>query len=298
MRFCDIFSRNLCRLCYNIIYMDPSYNNSFGSQASATSSPRRRGLIIAGIILIILAIVAAVAAIVLNMNRNQNNTSITARGQLNVYANQFLNGTNSSNNFENEQTDFYDSFFGQLILSGELSQTYTDSLAKHFDAFSESYLAESDDHAFAQTFFDQYKTILSLISTYYNGGSVTRNDILKVYTSEGAEAAKNYIAEISSKYQQFGSIYDISYYDVLYSWGAKTIDLFGQYDGSGCINDGSINYDCAANNVNDTTQNLNNEIGGNYQSLTYVISKSQEDLYNGIFRMASDLFNVEADQNE
>ncbi|MBR3386283.1 hypothetical protein IKG68_01830 [Candidatus Saccharibacteria bacterium] len=248
--------------------MDPSYNNSFGSQgsganlgsgsfaansqsgstssiissgsgdirlpSSSTPSPRRRGLIIAGIVLIVLAIVAAVAAIVLNMNRNQT-TSISSREAFDGYVTFILDDNILKDNRDIDVSKEYN------IDENISNEQFLQNAKNKYELFYNASISDNDGFNDEEFLSQPLVWYGFLISTANIDEKMQSSIMFNQYIDGGIDGINQYIDD---NYDQSQGSY-MQQVNYLEKERAKTyVELWDIYQQKGCIRNNSIDDAC------------------------------------------------------
>ncbi len=199
------------------------------------------------------------------------------------YACYLMNGEVCDNFDGLEVPSFEDSYFVKSLDDGSFSEGYSSKLKEYFDAFNDSYNKEND--ADLNGLFYSNKATLYLVVYYYNGNSLSTNEILEKYLSDGEEAAKAMITSMVAPFESLGVLYGVNFYETYYKWGMGTLELIKDYERIGCIGDGLINFECVSQRMDSVMNDRKKTISKQYMDMDAILGYSINALYNNIFNI-------------
>ncbi len=247
--------------------------------ASGEQRKSKKWLVVIGVVMVI---VLAVLMVMMGVRGNGNSAVISndAKTAFNRYANYFLYGDSKNNEMIDEIPALAETAFIKQTESISEGSNYFQELKALFDTFNGSingYLDEEDD--FGSALIETYNSELSFITTYYNNDTLTREGILRAYNEGGKNKADEYIRELSDPFKNVGIINDFNYYNLMLSWGDGNLSLIMFYEKNGCLSEGQIDYDCAAQKTNDESKMISSDISKNGSEMDMVLNNSKTSLY-------------------
>ena len=239
----------------------------------------KKWLVVVGVVVMVVLVVLMV---MMGVRGNGNSAVISndAKTAFNRYANYFLYGDSKNDEMTDEIPALAETAFIKQTESISEGSNYFQGLKALFDTFNgsiNSYLDEGD--VYSSALIETYNSELSFITTYYDNDTLTREGILRVYNEGGKNKADEYIRELSDPFKNVGIINDFNYYNLMLSWGDGNLSLIMFYEKNGCLNEGQIDYDCAAQKTNDESKMISSDISKNSAEMDMVLNNSKTSLY-------------------
>lgn len=189
---------------------------------------------------------------------------------------------------DDEMDGVQDSYFARYI-GGEKTdgdKDYLTKLKSHFDTFYDYYTKSMGNYQFAIDYIDEYKQNLDLLVTYYNGPAFDSDVLLEQYNNGGEEAAEKLISEEIDLFEEDVVKDEISFQDMIISYGESEIKRFSWYESVGCLVDGTIDYECAMEKEDENEEVLDDSGTWKFEMTMFdFLNEAEAEVYDGIFRL-------------
>lgn len=286
--------------------MDPSYNNSVGSQGGqpivssisggggivvGTEKRKKKQMWVWGALA--LGLLSVIVVVVFMVVPRDNSQVYSVKDLFNRYTNYYFLGTDSTQDFVMDEMVEGDAYFSQQLADGFADYDYVIQLRESFSDFRERYVTDNKDNEYASDLLNNYASELNLTTTYFSLGGMMIGDVAKAFFDGGKGGAEEYVETVVNNYQNVGIIYGYSYYDLLAEWGNDAVELLNYYNNNGCLKETGIDYVCVAGIDNGAVFDLSAEMGSHFSKMTAILNTSTEDVYSKIVLINDVLLNVE-----
>ena len=254
------------------------------------------------IIVIIFAIVLALSLLLFVIfGRGQGGVGANVQNSFNRYANYFLYGENKTDKIEGAFNEDNEPYFEKALeeLSGDERTTYLTNLKNYYGEFYNLMLeAKKEDESTTQ-WLEEYNAKFNIVANYYSGAVVNRSDVLNAYVLGGDGAVGDLIEERLGVYRDLPEVFETNYYDTASNLARAEMDYVIEYEEAGCLKDGRIDYNCAAErDVEGNNVELVTAISEDYWTLQATLNNCEYSVYSGIYGLRSLVYGEENSEVE
>ena len=141
-----------------------------------------------------------------------------------------------------------------------------------------------------ENFLDRYENRLRIVSTYYDDGSLTREELLDHYLKDGESGVESLINEKVGKYEGTDDIDEVSFGDLIKDYGENGLSLIKIFDALGCISNGDIDYNCVLERSNDEYNNISDKVANDYNEILDIVEAYDEDVRYDLYSIAEMMY--------
>ena len=235
--------------------MDPSYNNSFGTQPPVSSgtgdivlqpdkpAKSKKGIFIGIGVLLVLLVVALMVFLATGGGKGSNgsgsgsNDNVSVETAFNRYANYLVSGEVKDSEVSSERFD------SAIKLDEEYEdKEYEGEAAKLYKSFYDAIVSHGDG-SFAEYDVTRILDDYNFLTSHFELAPVDSATLMKKYTEGGYDKALTYLRE-STASEDEDLISSYNKYRLMF--GEAFIKYLAYYDSIGCLNNGEINLGCDA----------------------------------------------------